>query len=114
MPVWQYQFAEAPLPPNPLVSGAFHFSDVPYLFSSMQNIPIPLTGAAGIFAKQLQRQWASFAHTGSPDAAGLPSWPQWIPSAPAALQMSSASVVLNENFSAEHECAFWATQRSGD
>jgi para-nitrobenzyl esterase len=114
MPVWQYQFAEAPLPPNPLVSGAFHFSDVPYLFSSMQNIPIPLTGAAGIFAKQLQRQWASFAHTGSPDAAGLPSWPQWTPSAPAALQMSSASVVLNENFSAEHECAFWATQRSGD
>jgi para-nitrobenzyl esterase len=105
--IWKYQFAEAPLPPNPVISGAFHAADVPYIFSSLLGIPIPWTGPSLAFAHQLQAQWATFAHTGSPNAEGLPLWPEWNPESPSVLQTSAASSFTKSDFAAEHKCDFW-------
>lgn len=106
--VWQYQFAEAPIPANSVIAGAFHGADVPYIFSGMLGIPIPWTGPSLNFAHQLQSQWATFAHSGSPNAEGLPFWPEWNPQSTPVLQTSVSSSLTNTNFAAEHKCEFWS------
>ncbi len=113
-PLWQYEVDQAPLgAANPVLPGAFHSSELFYLFTRFMGVPIPWTGASAAFAARMQHWWTTFAHTGDPNAPGSPEWPAWPESAgrssdgPALIMRATGSVVT-EDFAAAHDCAFWA------
>ncbi|WP_406238073.1 carboxylesterase/lipase family protein [Nocardia sp. NBC_01009] len=113
-PVWQYEFDEAPFgDANPLLPGAFHAGELPYLFTSLMSLPIPWTGPSGAFARQMQRWWTTFAHTGNPNGPGSPPWSAWPEPTEQSfdgpvLTMRATGSTMSHDFAAEHHCEFWS------
>lgn len=107
--VWQYRFTDAPLAPSgPLLPGAFHAADVPYLFSRLGGIPVPWTGSAAALADRMKRTWATFAHTGDPNGPGLPAWPDSGASGHPVLQIDRDRAEPVTDVADVHRCGFWA------
>ncbi|WP_227982771.1 carboxylesterase/lipase family protein [Nocardia spumae] len=104
--VWRYQFNDTPLPPNPLLPGAFHAAEVPYVFSALMGLPIPLSPAADGLSRNIQDSWAQFAHTGDPVTPALTPWPN-VDSA-VTLELGTDHVGLADTFAAQHHCDLWA------
>lgn len=104
--VWRYQFNDAPLPPNPLLPGAFHGAEVPYIFSSLMGLPIPLPPAADRLSRDIQDSWAQFAHTGNPETPALTPWPH--AAADTTLELGSDRIGPAGTFAAQHHCDLWA------
>ena len=78
-PTFQYEFNDenAPnafLPAVPYSLGAYHASEIQYLFPR----PVPLLdpGQAEL-STAMQKYWTNFAKTGNPNGAGLPTWPAY-------------------------------------
>jgi para-nitrobenzyl esterase len=55
--------------------GAFHTSEVPYVFNSLAKSNRPFTDADRHIAEMMSSYWANFAATGNPNGKGLPHWP---------------------------------------
>ncbi len=113
-PLWQYEFDQAPFgDTNPVLPGAFHSAELPYLFTSLMGVPIPWTGASDAFARQMQRWWTTFAHTGDPNGPGLPPWSAWpersrqAPDGPVLIMRATGSTMSND-FAVRHRCGFWS------
>ncbi|WP_067465308.1 carboxylesterase/lipase family protein [Nocardia amamiensis] len=112
-PLWQYEFDQAPFgDANPVLPGAFHSAELPYLFTGLMGVPIPWTGASDAFARQMQRWWTTFAHTGDPNGPGLPEWSAWPESGDqadgAVLLMRATGSTMSHDFAARHRCGFWS------
>lgn len=108
--VWQYQFEEAPFGRSqPLLPGAFHASELPYLFSRLGGVPLPWTGASTKLADQMQKQWATFATTSTPTASGLPAWSTWTPSRQQFLSITAQRAKMAGGFTRVHQCDFWSS-----
>ncbi|TDP29398.1 carboxylesterase/lipase family protein [Nocardia ignorata] len=103
--VWQYRFNEAPLGQNPLLPGAFHAAELPYVFTDLFGIPIPLPPAGDQLSRRIQQSWARFAHTGDPVTADFADWPT---TPGATLEMSSAGISTGDSFAAQHHCDLWS------
>jgi len=73
-PVWSYAWTHVPPGPRGARDGAFHGSEIPYLWDSLAACDAPWTEsdrrAAGAFAGSV----AAFADGGDPWHAGLPHW----------------------------------------
>jgi para-nitrobenzyl esterase len=105
--VWQYRFADAPLGPNsPILPGAFHAAEIPYLFTRLGGVAVPWTGDAATLARQMKQRWTAFARTGNPNGPGLPQWDTWNASS-AALDIDRTAQVMRSDFADLHRCAFW-------
>ncbi|WP_084533303.1 carboxylesterase/lipase family protein [Nocardia fusca] len=104
--VWRYQFNDAPLPPNPVLPGAFHGAEVPYVFSALMGLPIPLSSAADRLSKNIQDSWARFAHTGDPETPAFTPWSN--AGADTTLELGTDHVGPAGTFAAQHHCDLWA------
>ena len=77
-PVYEYEFEHAI--PGQESQGAVHSADLPYVFGFF-----PRTGnISGAFnetdfklAELMETYWTNFAKSGNPNAAGLPTWPEF-------------------------------------
>lgn len=117
VPTYGYEFADrsAPvffsLPPVGFPLEAFHGSELPYLFEL--TTPVQLTPAQQALSELMIRSWAGFAHRGEPNGAGLPHWPRFRSSGPAAPHVQSLAPapegVGPVDLSAEHHCDLWAS-----
>ena len=107
-PVWQYEFAD-PDPPlynlDPFMAlGDYHSSELNYLFDE----GTALTPAQQALSAEMINAWTSFAGTGQPGSIGAAAWPQWSTSSPETMVLTSTGSHLISDFSAEHQCGFWA------
>lgn len=68
-------FWDHPLPgPDVEKYGAFHTSEVPYVFNSLAKSDRAFTDTDRRIAEMMSSYWANFAATGDPNGKGLPQW----------------------------------------
>lgn len=108
-PVYAYEFAEdsGRVLPDGYPLGAFHSSDLPYLWSvdMPQNPSPPLTPDQERLSTTMIGYWSAFAHTGNPNGAGRPKWPAFNHSG-TVLGLSTAGVAPTP-YATNHQCGFW-------
>lgn len=114
VPTFAYEFNDpnAPqnfLPPLSFPDGAYHASEVQYLFDTEPDIPSPgLDEDQQELADQMVRYWTRFARVGDPNGCGEPSWPRYETETDEYLSLVPPSATPTEGFAADHKCGFWA------
>jgi para-nitrobenzyl esterase len=70
-----YFFNHAPPGPNSKYLGAYHASEIIYVFDNLaQRSGTPWTEADSKLAQLISSYWVNFARTGDPNGKGLPVW----------------------------------------
>jgi len=72
--VWTYYWDHTLPGPDAERYGAFHTSEVPYVFDSLAKSDRPFTEADRKIADMMSSYWVNFAVTGDPNGKGLPHW----------------------------------------
>lgn len=107
--VYGYEFADRTAPtgwftfPADLPPGAFHSSELPYLFD-LAGFPATLNPSQKALADQLIAYWSRFAATGNPNGGDLPRWPA---SRGDNSQSLAQDAIAQVNVAADHNCGFW-------
>jgi para-nitrobenzyl esterase len=70
-----YHWTHAPPGPNSARQGAFHESEITYVFDSLEVNDRPWTEEDRHIADLMSSYWANFAARGDPNGKGLPRWP---------------------------------------
>ncbi|MGC1650233.1 MAG: carboxylesterase family protein [Candidatus Sulfotelmatobacter sp.] len=102
-PVWRYFYTHAfENDPNLAVYGAFHTSELFFLFGTFNDGQQPgggvvytPTAADLTFSQSMMGYWTRFAATGNPNGAGAVTWPQYDPATDSMLQLDDTFVTIN-------------------
>jgi para-nitrobenzyl esterase len=113
--VYAYEFADANapmvfnIPPRPEGYGAYHASELQYVFSGAKTIYFgaPFTAAQTALSNQMVGFWAQFAKTGNPNAAGSTTWPAYTGANDTYLTLAPSAIAPTTQLAAEHQCSFW-------
>lgn len=75
-PVYAYLFQHVEPGAESARWGAFHSSEIPYVFQTFSASPErDFTNEDRRLSETISRYWVNFVRTGNPNAAGLPEWP---------------------------------------
>ena len=69
--------------------GAFHTSEVPYVFQTLDALDRPWTPTDRQISDRMSDYWVNFAATGDPNGDGLPRWPAYDPDDPRFLRFGA-------------------------
>ena len=93
--VYTYYFDRViPWPAHPEF-GAFHTSDVPYVFDTLSRLDRPWQPVDRRLAGMMSSYWANFARKGDPNGAGLPRWPAYDPGAHTTMQLGEKTGTMS-------------------
>jgi para-nitrobenzyl esterase len=126
-PTWSYEFddPDAPMiyiPPAPFDYGAYHGSELPYLFDMRINagVPVPsplLNQAQQQLSNSMVLYWSRFALLGNPNAPLQTTlWPRFLPPLSQNVQLLVPPQPQNYTataFLADHKCSFWQQLAGG-
>jgi carboxylesterase type B len=84
-----YYWTHAEPGPDEQRYGAFHTSEVPYVFNTLDRSSRPWTAEDRQIAEALGAYWANFAANGDPNGKGLPSWPAFQPEATETMELGN-------------------------
>src|SRR5262245_29962164 len=115
VPTFEYEFndANAPqlfLPPVSFPYGAYHASELQYLFPLAAEVPAPpLTAAQEQLSDTMVRYWVEFARTGDPNSSETPVWPEYETATDQVESFVPPAPETETGFNADHKCAFWTS-----
>ena len=113
MPTFAFEFKDqsAPqrfLPPVGFPYGAYHASELQYLFERQAPIPSPgFTADQQALADTMVGYWTRFAKRGDPNDSQAPAWPGYDATRDTHLSLAPAAVQTTTGFGADHRCSFW-------
>jgi para-nitrobenzyl esterase len=86
-PAYGYYFDHAiPWPDKPQY-GAFHTSEVPYVFGTLDKLQRPWTDVDRKLSATMMSYWTNFATSGDPNGFGIPTWPAFSAQSPTLLRI---------------------------
>lgn len=86
-PVYTYFWTHAPPGPDHDRRGAYHGSEINYVFNNLYATDKPWTDEDRKIADIMSSYWAHYAATGNPNGQGLPHWPAFDPRAPQVMEL---------------------------
>lgn len=87
IPLYTY-FWTHPLPgPGSAMAGAFHGSEINYVFNSMDATDLPWSADDRKIGDIMSSYWANIAKKGNPNGPGLPVWPAWDAAKPQVMEL---------------------------
>ena len=104
-PVYTYFWTHALTGPTHDMRGAFHGSEINYVFDSLADTPLPWTADDRRIADLLSSYWANYAKTGNPNGPGLPDWPAFDPADRQVMTLGDSFVPIP--LADEAHFAFW-------
>lgn len=122
VPTYAYEFQDdqvPPLAPDPFMNwGAYHASELPFLFQSRiaTTPPSPdpndvASPAQLVLSAQMAGYWGRFAATGNPNGAGQLNWPRFNKLTAATQQLAAGRLSTNVlgGIYSKHQCPLWDT-----
>lgn len=82
-----YYWTHAMPGPESARYGAFHTSEVPYVFGTLSQSTRPWTDVDRKLADLMGAYWVSFVKTGDPNGEGLPRWPPFAPGSAVTMEL---------------------------
>jgi len=88
-------FFDRPIPwPAHPEFGAFHTSEVPYIFETLKLLDRPWEPVDFKVSEMMASYWSNFAKTGDPNAPGLPQWPSYDPASHLTMELGERAGVM--------------------
>jgi para-nitrobenzyl esterase len=116
VPTYAYEFNDpnAPqlfVPPASFPYGAYHGSEVQYLFDVPNQTGAPALNAdQQKLADTMRLYWTQFARAGQPTAAGTPYWNRFLIANDIYQSLAPPTPHRTTGFADDHKCAFWDAQ----
>jgi para-nitrobenzyl esterase len=90
-------------PPLSFPAGAYHGSELFYLFNFGANLDSDQLH----LADTMIRYWSHFARTGDPNSAGTPQWPLYTAATDRFESLKPPAPMVKLDFATDHKCAVW-------
>lgn len=87
LPVYTYYWTHRPPGPDHDTRGAYHGSEVSYVFNNLYPANRPWSDDDRKIADMMSSYWVNYIATGNPNGAGLPEWPAYDPKSPRVMQV---------------------------
>ena len=84
-----YYFTRVPPGPAGARLGAYHASEIPYVFHNLPLSKVPYEDADRKLSDIISSYWVNFATTGDPNGKGLPKWPMYRENSDIALELGN-------------------------
>jgi para-nitrobenzyl esterase len=86
-PIFTYFWTHAAPGPSRDLRGAYHGSEINYVFDNLYATDLPWIEADRKIADIMSSYWANIAAKGDPNGPGLPVWPAYDPASPTVMEV---------------------------
>ena len=87
LPVYTYFWTHRPPGPSHDLRGAYHGSEITYVFGNVPATGGPWTDDDRRIAKIMSSYWANYVASGNPNGPGVPVWPAYDPKSPTVMEL---------------------------